>query len=247
MSPFIAKLRILLQQRKYFNAIHWSPDGRSLVISDIDTFKDQVLETDDEMFKTKNFASFVRQLNLYGFKKIQTTNMKGDPTIDMHFEHPNFRKDRPDLVSQVHRTCNSTKRRSLVGHFQDVYTPKRLRLGSEDCLPMVSPLGERQNGSHGQTEEKTHKRSLFELDNEGTALKSLSDCGGGIAAHYNQSRKAVQSQEHDYALPMFEPLANDEYDENKMYEYLRNHFQDEITVVQALLSMASQNKTTSRR
>ncbi len=236
MSPFIAKLRLLLKQRKYSNAIHWSADGRSLVISDIETFKDQVLETEDEMFKTKNFASFVRQLNLYGFRKIQMSNLKGDPTLDMHFEHPNFRRDRPDLVSLVHRTCNSTKRRSLVSHFQDVYTPKKLRLDGGASLPTVSPLVDRQN-IPDRVNKYTPVKKLF----DGPKENNDADVSKLVVKTdlVNGGYKVLQSTEHDYALPMYNRYDCEEIVERKTYNFLNKHFQDEIIVVQALLSMSS--------
>jgi len=110
LSPFISKLRFLLNgTSKHRNAIHWSSDGRRIVITDVETFKKSVLEDGDTnnkdvMFKTKNFTSFVRQLNLYGFRKVPS-NGKSDPTTNMRFEHIHFRKERPDLMQYVQRTC----------------------------------------------------------------------------------------------------------------------------------------------
>ena len=73
LSPFISKLRFLLNCTKHQDAIHWSSDGRSIVITNVEVFKQSVLDNDAEMFKTKNFTSFVRQLNLYGFRKVTAT------------------------------------------------------------------------------------------------------------------------------------------------------------------------------
>lgn len=49
-------------------AIKWSDDGLSIVIK-YDIFRKQYL-SDFSHFKTRNMASFVRQLNLYGFHKV---------------------------------------------------------------------------------------------------------------------------------------------------------------------------------
>ena len=242
VSPFVAKLRLLLQQQKYYNAIRWSQDGRSLVISDIETFKDHVLETEDEMFKTKNFASFVRQLNLYGFRKLQINNAKGDPTVDMHFEHPNFRRDRPDLIPLVHRTCNSAKKRASLRGIHDTYSPKRLRFENDSSMSTVSPLVDRRNEM--ATPIDIGKSQCAPFQNDGhhnkdrfVMLEVGQKVGQFVSREYG---KLSQSHEHDYAIPFLNLYSGEHLDERRMYDYLEKHFCDEITVVQALLSLAMQ-------
>lgn len=241
MSPFVAKLRLLLQQQKYNNAIRWSQDGRSLVISDIETFKDHVLETEDEMFKTKNFASFVRQLNLYGFRKLQINNAKGDPTVDMHFEHPNFRRDRPDLIPLVHRTCGSAKKRTSLRGFHDTYSPKRLRFETDSSLPAVSPLVDRQNEMATPIiEEKLPQYEHCQLDG---LKQSFVRLGAGPQLRQvvkSEYRSMNQAHEHDYAIPFHDVFSNEQMDERRIYDYLEKHFCDELSVVQALLSLSVQ-------
>lgn len=106
LSPFISKLKALLGDERFRRAIKWCENGSAIVISDGETFKKLVLDQNEEMkmFKTRNFASFVRQLNLYGFKKVPV-NGKADPSKNMKFEHQNFKRDQPEQMYLVHRTC----------------------------------------------------------------------------------------------------------------------------------------------
>lgn len=113
LSPFIAKLKLLLSDPKYQDAIRWSGNGDAIVIFDADTFKRVILEKTVEMFKTKNFTSFVRQLNLYGFRKVPT-NAKSDPNRNMKFEHPHFLQHKPQMMHLVQRTCSSNKKRKAA-------------------------------------------------------------------------------------------------------------------------------------
>ncbi len=63
-------------------------------------------------FKHQKFASFVRQLNMYGFHKIphlQQGVLKSDSdTEPWHFEHPNFHRGQPDLLCLIQRKKQPT-------------------------------------------------------------------------------------------------------------------------------------------
>lgn len=76
--------------------IVWSHDGKSLVIPSIQNFISEVLNNPAKpIFKTKNFSSFVRQLNLYGFRKMSTESRKYGRTVcstKCQFKHPSFIK-----------------------------------------------------------------------------------------------------------------------------------------------------------
>lgn len=84
--------------------IRWSDDGKSFIVLDEDEFARTLIP---ELFKHNNYASFVRQLNMYGFHK--TVNItdgslrqsekarKGVKPPSM-YSHPYFRKNRPDLL-----------------------------------------------------------------------------------------------------------------------------------------------------
>ena len=86
--------------------IHWNSDGTGVVIPNNQEFVAKVLNNPSKiLFKTKNFSSFVRQLNLYGFRKVSEHKKIGQSqpvaTDRSEFKHPSFRKDRKGMAFDV--------------------------------------------------------------------------------------------------------------------------------------------------
>lgn len=96
--------------------IHWNVLGTCIVIPNTQRFISEVLNNPSNgLFKTKHFASFVRQLNLYGFRKVTEYGKRTiSPPFSVHskceFKHPYFRKGRQDLLVHVKRQQYSSKK-----------------------------------------------------------------------------------------------------------------------------------------
>lgn len=86
------------------SGIQWTHDGKSIVI-DPYLFKSQYLDTSKNVFKTTNIKSFIRQLNLYGFKKQKSHPSKYKAHV-LEFFNEYFVKGRPDLLLAVQRRRN---------------------------------------------------------------------------------------------------------------------------------------------
>ncbi|ORD95152.1 heat shock factor protein [Enterospora canceri] len=86
-------------------AICFDLEGDKLVIPNkIDFIKSTLCR----ISSTKDYSSFVRQLNNYGFTKIKTE--ESDNNCDVYY-HQNFHRDHPKLISYVNR--DKTKRGDL--------------------------------------------------------------------------------------------------------------------------------------
>ena len=190
LSPFISKLKLLLSDDKYQKVIHWSERGGAILITDDEAFERQVLDESAEMFKTRNFTSFVRQLNMYGFRKVPV-NGTGDPFKNMEFEHVHFKRDKPELMHLVHRTCYSRKKKR-VAH-QGTLTSFKRESSTQLEDPPVRKLksSEYQKGGRISGKLRRNDSSFFSESSDSSPQKSESEgekeCSAGEFSHSSHS------------------------------------------------------------
>ncbi|KAI0758581.1 HSF-type DNA-binding-domain-containing protein [Irpex lacteus] len=102
-NNFVTKLYQMINDPKSAQFITWTELGTSFVVSNVGEFSRTILGSH---FKHNNFSSFVRQLNMYGFHKINRTpraqRTSGDAQT-WEFSHPKFLRGRPDLLEEIKR------------------------------------------------------------------------------------------------------------------------------------------------
>ncbi|XP_069891541.1 heat shock transcription factor, Y-linked-like [Dipodomys merriami] len=114
---FPRKLWKIVESDK-FKSIWWSEDGTSIVIKE-DLFKEEILgrKYPFKIFETKSMKSLVRQLNLYGFSKIQHRFQRSASLVDflaeekeasalsklLCYHNPNFKQGCPQLLARMKR------------------------------------------------------------------------------------------------------------------------------------------------
>lgn len=99
---FVIKLWEIINDPKNSEYISWMPDGKALQVLNVEKFVKLILP---KYYKQSNFASFVRQLNMYGWHKVQdvTAGSMGQTQEVWQFENPNFIKGREDLLDNIVR------------------------------------------------------------------------------------------------------------------------------------------------
>ncbi|CAO3613702.1 unnamed protein product [Cunninghamella blakesleeana] len=102
-NTFVHKLYNMVLDDQYQHLIAWSYTGSSFIVCNIMEFSRDVLP---KHFKHNNFSSFVRQLNMYGFHKVNKSP-RGHRTLAENqiweFSHPKFLRGRSELLDEIKR------------------------------------------------------------------------------------------------------------------------------------------------
>jgi heat shock transcription factor, other eukaryote len=85
---------LITQNKQLSDVVGWTTTNDSLIIRNVSRFSDEVLPV---YFKHHNFASFIRQANIYSFKKIR----HGDG--DNVYAHDKFIRGKPHLLKDIVR------------------------------------------------------------------------------------------------------------------------------------------------
>jgi len=108
---FLEKLFNILSdkyKKKHGTIIHWSKDGHSIIIVDPNKFTNKIMPN---FFNTRYYSSFIRQLNLYGFTKMNNIlNSKEEHYIREDFNINSNPKDIKITKKKVEFNNNNKKK-----------------------------------------------------------------------------------------------------------------------------------------
>ena len=108
IPAFLNKLWTLVEDPKYKDIIAWDVSGYSFHVYDQTRFAREILP---RFFKHNNMASFIRQLNMYGFRKVNNVvehgsakDVSGD---DIEFHHPYFMRGKEQFLEFIKRKVST--------------------------------------------------------------------------------------------------------------------------------------------
>ncbi|KAL5530629.1 hypothetical protein ACEPAF_6887 [Sanghuangporus sanghuang] len=125
-STFLTKLYALLEKPENHHMIRWDPAGDHIIVERPEQLALHVLPS---VYRQSRFASFSRQLNIYGFmRKVNLRNV--DPAIDD-----------PDASTWSHPTLNRHSPAEVVANFKRRVPPRlpKPRKRQEPEMPQVPP------------------------------------------------------------------------------------------------------------
>ncbi|EDR22038.1 heat stress transcription factor C-1, putative [Entamoeba dispar SAW760] len=155
-TTFIVKLFELVNDEKSKDLICWSREQNrpGFVVLESVQLASTVIP---RFFKHSNFSSFVRQLNIYGFHKV-------DHPLGQCFHHPFFKEGHPELLAKIRRQQpkraeaeNAEMYRSLLQRLEDlqkesVSTTSQLQQLNNMLFSLKLRIDEMEEQMQGMTE-----------------------------------------------------------------------------------------------
>lgn len=145
VPAFLVKLWKLVEDPQYEMHISWNRSGTGFIVHDQATFAREILP---KYFKHNNFASFVRQLNMYGFRKVIGAEQGGlrSERDEWEFHNTNFQRAEPQLLEHVKRKA----------------APEDKKMKSEDVVKVFNDVQEMK----GKQDDMTAKLDMMKRENE---------------------------------------------------------------------------------
>lgn len=106
VPAFLSKLWALVDDPSTNDLIYWDETGHSFHVGDQMRFSKEMLPM---YFKHNNISSFIRQLNMYGFRKVMASDslsLKSEKE-DLEFAHPCFVRGQEVLLEAIKRKTSS--------------------------------------------------------------------------------------------------------------------------------------------
>ncbi|XP_043546885.1 heat shock factor protein 1 isoform X2 [Chiloscyllium plagiosum] len=130
VPAFLTKLWTLIEDPDTNDLICWSVSGNSFHVFDQGRFAKEVLP---KYFKHNNMASFVRQLNMYGFRKVVNIEQGGlvkPDKDDTEFQHVYFIRGQEHLLENIKRKVTSIS----------TVKPEEIKVRSDDVSKILNDV-----------------------------------------------------------------------------------------------------------
>eukprot|EP00123_Amoebidium_parasiticum_P017443 comp23855_c1_seq1/m.41712 comp23855_c1_seq1/g.41712 ORF comp23855_c1_seq1/g.41712 comp23855_c1_seq1/m.41712 type:complete len:400 (-) comp23855_c1_seq1:264-1463(-) len=176
VPPFLRKLYHMVDEPETNTCIRWNDAGDGFILVNAEIFARDVLP---RYFKHNNFATFVRQLNMYDFSKVGLVDRGVVSVGEFHawqFTHPYFLRGRPDLIINIHRKTYvpAAEKKVKTEHDLDdlVRQFEDLRTENQDMRATINRLREES--------EELKRQNMILMQNSQVSLARTGELHGTV-------------------------------------------------------------------
>ncbi|XP_040285015.1 heat stress transcription factor B-1-like isoform X3 [Bufo bufo] len=206
VPKFLTKIWALVEDHRNAEYICWSQDGNSFIVLDEEKFAKEILP---RHFKHNNMASFVRQLNWYGFHKVmqdETGSTRHDKYCSGRYQHLFFKRGHEELLTKIKRKVTASTGDKRV--FRKAKVTASQSFEQIATLQTSQPLMIDSTGNYNQlamsktpqnADQAFDNRSAWSTDRKssrGTKRSMRDDPDSSTEEHNNEMLKI--SIPHDY-------------------------------------------------
>ncbi|KAL3660000.1 hypothetical protein V7S43_014925 [Phytophthora oleae] len=157
LPAFLSKTYEIFSMPEFSHVCGWNANGDTIIVSQLEAFVAMVLP---RFFKHRNFPSFVRQLNLYGFHKTVLDSKR------LEFQHPYFKRGRPDLLHHIKRKVANSNHHNqqLVSSAQNSRLDAHREI-SDTLLREMKELRQRSDAMEKRLREVEIDNAIVRSDN----------------------------------------------------------------------------------
>eukprot|EP00581_Thalassiosira_minuscula_P016166 CAMPEP_0183730100 /NCGR_PEP_ID=MMETSP0737-20130205/31983_1 /TAXON_ID=385413 /ORGANISM="Thalassiosira miniscula, Strain CCMP1093" /LENGTH=461 /DNA_ID=CAMNT_0025962489 /DNA_START=100 /DNA_END=1485 /DNA_ORIENTATION=+ len=231
-----AKLASILSDQGFTSLITWLPHGRSWKVLNRDLFAEHALPS---YFGHRNYASFVRIVNAWGFRRITR-----GPDRDAYY-HELFLRGRPDLHQRMKRLSTAHRKAPVTKEHK---CPNFYELAKTSPLPEISfhngtdaTGGNMMPNDHfGQA--NANRQMMSQYNRQGHGVPGAGGLGGSLGGQGNVNGQMLSFLSNDVRSMTANRMMNGSNDSLPMLAQLQRDNEDLKRRIMAMENQQGDNQ-----
>lgn len=226
-----------LDEDRNTELIRWSDKGDSFIVVDEDEFARTLIP---ELFKHKNYASFVRQLNMYGFHKkvgLSDNSMRASERKDKspsEYYHPYFRRGRSNLLWLIQKPKNPQGKGSGKAVTKSKQDDANLEDDGDELYDVDSPAPANHGQDNNAAQRSGQQPLLIGNANRGNSGRGVTPSQDELAAIHQELAEVRKNQK--MISEVLQQMARENERRAQAYQTLHDRHENSINAMLTFLA-----------